>query len=94
MNKLGHSTNYSFVLEFENATAKRIHQSSTLLSPLIIRNPSCQSLFHSDFYNFDKFVNELTGSGSVHTAHGIMLQELLPLPGENTGGYQPDLTNR
>ena len=73
MNKLGHSTNYSFVLELETATAKRIHQSSTLLSPLIIRNPSCQSLFHSDFDNFDKFVNELTGSGSVHTAHGIML---------------------
>ena len=59
----------------------------------IIRNPSGQSLFHSDFDNFDKFVNELTGSGSVHTAHGIMLQELLPLPGENTGSYQPDLTS-
>ena len=91
MNKLSHSTNYSFVLELEIAIAKRIHQSSTLLSPLIIRNPFCQSLFHSDFDNFDKFVNELTGSGSVHTAHGIMLQELLPLPGENIGDYQPDL---
>ena len=77
MNKLGHSTDHSFVLELETAIAKKIHQSSTLLSPLIIRNPSCQSLFHSDFYNFDKFVNKLTGSGSVHTAHGIMLQELL-----------------
>ena len=89
MNKLGHSTNYSFVLELETAIAKRIHQSSTLLSPLIIRNPSCQFFFHSDFDNFDNFVNELTGSGSVHTAHGIMLQELLPLPGQkNTGGYQ------
>ena len=42
-------------------------------------------------------MNELTGSDSVHTAHGIMLQELLqellPLPGENIGGYQPDLTS-
>ena len=93
MNKLGHSTNYSVVLELETAIAKRIHQSLTLLSPLIIRNLSCQSVFHSDFDNFDKFVNQLTGSGSVHTAHGIMLQELLPLPGENTGGYQPDLTS-
>ena len=64
-----------------------------MLSPQIIRNPSCQSLFRSDFDNFDKFVNELTGSGSVHTVHGIMLQELLTLPGENTGGYQPDLTS-
>ena len=93
MNKLGHSTNYSFVSELKTAIAKRIHQSLTLLSPLIIRNPSCQSLFHSDFDNFDKFLNELTGSGSVHIAHGIMLQELLPLPGENTGGFQPDLTS-
>ena len=38
-------------------------------------------------------MNELTGSGSVHIAHGIMLQELLPLPGKNIGGYQPDLTS-
>ena len=38
-------------------------------------------------------MNELTGSGFVHARHGIMLQELLPLPGENTGGYQPDLTS-
>ena len=65
MKKLGYSTDYSFVLEFETAIAKRIHQSSNLLSPLIIRNPSCQSLFHLDFDNFDKFVNELTDSGSV-----------------------------
>ena len=73
MNKLGHSVNYSFVLELETSVMKRIQQSSTLLSPLIIRNPSCRSLFHSDFDNFDKFVNELTSPGSVHTAHGIML---------------------
>ena len=93
MNKLGHSVNYSFVLELETFTMKRIQQSSTLLSQLIIRNPSCQSLFHSDFDNFDKFVNELTGSGSVHTAHGIMIQELLPLPGEHIGGYHPELVS-
>ena len=91
-NKLGYLTNYSFGLELETAIAKRIHQSSTLLPPLIIRNPSCQSLFHSDFDNFERFVNELTGSGSVHTAHGIMLQELLLLSGKNIGGIQADLT--
>ena len=45
MNKLGHSTNYSFVLELETAIAKRIHQSSTLLSPLIIRNPLVNLFF-------------------------------------------------
>ena len=38
-------------------------------------------------------MNELTGSGSVHTAHGTILQELLPLPEENTGGNQLDLTS-
>ena len=93
MNKLVHSTNCSFVLELETAIAKRIQQPSTLLSPLIIRNPPCQSLFHSDFDKPDKFWNELTGSGSVHTEHGIMLKKLLPLFRENIGGYQPDLTS-
>jgi hypothetical protein len=34
------------------------------------------SLFHSDFDNFDQFVNDLSGSGSIYTSHGIMLQNI------------------
>ena len=33
------------------------------------------SVFHSEFDNFDQLVNDITGRGSVHTAHGIMLQD-------------------
>ena len=56
----------------ETALATMVQQSSNTLTSQIIRNPAGCSLFHSDFDNFDKF----TATGSVHTAHGIMLQEV------------------
>ncbi len=78
LNRLGHSESYSFSLELETAIAEVTAKSSNLLSQQIIRSPDPrQSLFHSEFDNFDQLVNSLTGSGSVHTAHGIMLQEVL-----------------
>ena len=76
INRLGHSESYSFSLELETAIASAIQETSRLLSAQIIRNPSAPSLFHSDFDNFDQLVNQLTGKGSIHTAHGIMLQEI------------------
>ena len=36
------------------------------------------SVFHLEFDNYDQFINSINGKGSVHTAHGIMLQELSP----------------
>ena len=36
----------------------------------IVRNPLGNSLFPSDFDNFDKF----TATGPVHTVYGILLQ--------------------
>ena len=57
-----------------------------LLNDKIIRNPFCRSVFHSYFDNFDQYTNELTGAGSVHRAHGIMMQELLVEDGESHGG--------
>ena len=72
MKKLGHSESYSYSLELETALA----EAHTILTPQIIRNPHCQSLFHSDFDNFDQFVNDLSGAGSIHTCHGIMLQNI------------------
>ena len=71
ISRLGHSENYSYSLELETALATMEQQSSNMLTSQIIRNPTGSSLFHSDFDNFDKF----TATGSVHTAHGIMLQE-------------------
>lgn len=76
MNRLGHAESYSFSLELETALATALQDTSSVLTPQIVRNPSGPSLFHSDFDNFDQFVNDLSGSGSVHTAHGIMMQNV------------------
>ena len=74
INKLGHVESYSFSLELETALATALDDASSLLTPQLVRNPSALSLFHSDFDNFDQLVSDLSGSGSVHTAHGIMIQ--------------------
>jgi len=76
MNRTGHCVSYSSALELETAMAQSAMESSTQLSSQIIRSPLGPSLFHSEFDNFDSLVNDLTGKGSVHTAHGIMLQEV------------------
>ena len=85
LNRFGHIPDYCFLLELESALAKSLDESSHLLTDKIVRNPSCRSVFHSDFDNFDQYTNELTGAGSVHRAHGIMMQELLVEDGESHG---------
>ena len=75
INKFGHCESYSFSLELETAIAKAVQHSASMLPKSIVRQPQGNSVFHSEFDNFDKIVNELYGAGSIHTAHGIMLQE-------------------
>ena len=89
LNRLGHVTDYCFILELESALAKALDETSYILGHNIVRNPDCKSLFHSDFDNFDQYTNQLTGAGSVHRAHGIMLQELQPELDESVGGNVP-----
>jgi len=93
LNRLGHIENYSFLLELETSLANAIDQTSGLLPPEIIRNPSCAFLFHSDFDNFDEYINDIGGAGSVHRSQGIMLQEILAGPGEEVGGWQPVISH-
>ena len=76
LNRFGHCENYSFSLELETAIAKSVQLSSSMLSPEIVQQPAGKFVFHSEFDNFDKFVNDPFGSGIVNTAHGIMLQEI------------------
>ena len=73
--KFNPSENYSFSLELESALAKVLQESSKIPPHHIIKNPSLPSVFHSDLDNFD----QNTASGSVHTSHRIMLQEVGPL---------------
>ena len=75
LNRLGHCENYSFSLELETAIAIASEMRSNTLSQSIVRCPRGPSVFHSEFDNFDQLVNDLTGKGSVHTAHGLMLQD-------------------
>ena len=76
MNNLGYLESYSFLLELETALAEALEEAHTTLTPQIIQNPHCPSLFYSDFDNFDQFVNDLSSAGSIHTCHGIMLQNI------------------
>ena len=69
INSFGHCENYSFSPELETALATVIKESSNLLTPQIVQNPEGESTFHSDFDN----IYQLTATGSVMTAHGIML---------------------
>ncbi|MCG7882443.1 MAG: hypothetical protein JAY96_12745 [Candidatus Thiodiazotropha endolucinida] len=91
LNRLGHCESYSFSVELETAIAQALEQTSSLLSTQIIREPEVPSLFHSEFDNFDQLINTLTGAGSIHTAHGIMMQEILTGDMEEHGGTVPDI---
>ena len=85
LNRMGHCENYCYTLEMETALAKAIAETSTLLSTQIIRAPESRSVFHSEFDNFDQLLNSITGKDSVHTAHGIMLQEIAGPSKSHTG---------
>lgn len=89
LNRLGHCESHSFSIELETAIATALEQTSSLLSAQIIREPNAPSVFHSEFDNFDQLVNTLRGVDSIHTAHGIMIQEVQTDGSEDHGGTVP-----
>ena len=89
MNRLGYAESYTFTLELETTLATALDQESGVLPTQIVRNPTVPSVFHSDCHNFDQFINEQSGGSSIHTAHGIMLQELEVAESSNLGGSIP-----
>lgn len=64
---------------------KSLEQTSALLTQQIVRQPDVPSIFHSEFDNFDLLFNTMSGTDSFHTAHGIMVQEVLS---DNTGEHE------
>ena len=80
---MGHYENYSLSLELETAIAKATQASSATLSTQIVRAPQQASIFHSEFDNFDQLLNNLMGKESIHTAHGIMIQDIAGSPQEH-----------
>ena len=89
LNRLGHCESHAFSAELETSIAKALEQTSSLLTPQIVREPDVPSIFHSEFDNFDQLVNTMSGTNSVHTAHGIMLQEVLSDGTGEHGGSVP-----
>ena len=66
-----------FLVELERAIANQLNKTTSLIINEIIRNSSSPSLLHSDFDNFDQYINDEKGEGSIHTADRIMLQEVI-----------------
>ena len=85
INRMGHCENYSYILEMETGLAQAIGETSMLLSTKIVRAPECRSVFHSEFDHFDQLLNSVTGNNSIHTAHGIMLQDIAGPSESHTG---------
>ena len=76
MNKFRHCDSYTFSLELETAIASAVNECSSVLTSDILLNPAAPSVFHSVFDNFDVFLSTLEGQSSMHSAHGIMMQEV------------------
>ena len=62
LNRFGHSENYSFIVELETATANQLEKRSSLITNEIVKNPTSLDLFHSDFDNFDQYINDVEGA--------------------------------
>lgn len=89
MNRLGQCENYSFLLDIERTVATAVQNASSLLPVSIVRNPTCPSVFHSD--NYDEYISDLRGTGSVHRSHGIVLQDFDVKDASDIGGHKPDI---
>ena len=62
LNRFGHSENYSFIVELETAIANQLEKRSSLITNEIVKNPTSLALFHSDFDNFDQYINDVKGA--------------------------------
>ena len=61
----------------ETAIANQVEKKkSPLITNEIVKNPTNPALFHSDFDNFDQYINDVKGAGSIHTAHRMVVREV------------------
>ncbi|KAH3695904.1 hypothetical protein DPMN_083362 [Dreissena polymorpha] len=75
-------------------TLRKLYRSNQLTT-LVNRLGICEShafgielVFYSEFDNFDQLMNTLRGTDSVHTAHGIMLTDVI-CETDDPGGVRP-----
>jgi len=74
LSRLGNCETYDFGIELETALAKALDQSSTRLTPQIVRGER-NSLFHSEWDNYNQRLTGIHGSNGVNASAGIMIQE-------------------
>eukprot|EP00916_Digyalum_oweni_P000533 GHVL01001092.1.p1 GENE.GHVL01001092.1~~GHVL01001092.1.p1 ORF type:complete len:330 (-),score=16.41 GHVL01001092.1:501-1490(-) len=74
LNRFGHCISHGGVLQIETAACHQIMQNSSLL-PTTIR-PENNVMTHFCWDNFDLQEETVSGSGTTHSAHGIVIQEV------------------
>ncbi|KAK3735621.1 hypothetical protein QZH41_007397 [Actinostola sp. cb2023] len=74
LNRLGHCTSYSGLLELETAICKSIDDKESTIPSTI--DPSKNVVTHLCWDNFDLREETPSGAGTTHTAHGIIIQEV------------------
>ena len=74
LNRFGHCTSYSVLLELETAMCSSIEQQQSAIPPLVV--PDQNSFIYLSWDNFDLTEETPSGAGTTHTAHGIVIQEV------------------
>ena len=75
LNGYGHGQSYSKTLELETAMCNSVTSSDSVLPKNISRDNN--AVIHLCFDNFDSDEETPSGSGTTHSTHGIVIQEVL-----------------
>jgi len=74
LHRYGHCTSYTGVMELETAMANQVQQQGSLLPSNI--STTGNKVCHLSWDNFDLNEETPSGSGTTHTTHGILIQEI------------------
>ena len=74
LNRFGHCLSYTKLLELETAMCNSIFISDTVLPPVISADNN--AILHFAWDNFDLNEETPSGSGTTHSTHGIIIQEV------------------
>ena len=75
LNRYGHGQSYSRTLELETAMCNSVTSSDSVLPRTISRDNN--AVLHLCYDNFDLDEETPSGSGTIHSTHGIIIQEVL-----------------
>ncbi|GFR70311.1 hypothetical protein ElyMa_002069900 [Elysia marginata] len=73
LNRFGHCASHSALLELETTKCDSVNECSTNLPSGALAHPKLTNFF---WHNFDLIEETADGSGTTHSTHGIMIQEI------------------